>query len=156
MATPSEKLAESLEILHRLQNANGAAAIRARDITRTHRERLLKHGFLQEVIKGWYITSRPDEVKGESTAWYASSGILPPLTSRRVSARTGAYRRSNRCPFTLGTGRFPGNSPCGPLAFIDNHHAILPGDKQTVIGWIGHDVVPAPVAAQSIGVGHVV
>ena len=72
MAAPSEKLAESLEILHRLQNANGAAAIRARDITRTHRERLLKHGFLQEVIKGWYIPSRPDEVKGESTAWYAS------------------------------------------------------------------------------------
>src|ERR1039457_3707496 len=72
MATPSEKLAESLEVLHGLQNANGAAAIRARDITRTHRERLLKHGFLQEVIKGWYIPSRPDEVKGESTAWYAS------------------------------------------------------------------------------------
>jgi hypothetical protein len=38
----------------------------------THRERLLKHGFLQEVIKGWYIPSRPDEVKGDSTAWYAS------------------------------------------------------------------------------------
>ncbi len=72
MVTPSEKLAESLEMLHRLQSANGAAAIRARDMTRTHRERLLKHGFLQEVIKGWYIPSRPDEVKGESTAWYAS------------------------------------------------------------------------------------
>src|SRR5579864_9656638 len=72
MATPSEKLAESLEVLHGLQNANGAAAIRARDITRTHRERLLANGFLREVIKGWYIPSRPDEVKGESTAWYAS------------------------------------------------------------------------------------
>src|SRR5215467_4918351 len=72
MATPSEKLAESLEILHGLQNANGAAAIRARDMTRTHRERLLRHGFLREVIKGWYIPSRPDEVRGESTAWYAS------------------------------------------------------------------------------------
>src|SRR3984885_15947279 len=72
MATPSEKLAESLEVLHGLQNANGASAIGARDITRIHRERLLKHGFLQDVIKGWYIPSRPDEVKGESTAWYAS------------------------------------------------------------------------------------
>ena len=41
MATPSEKLAESLEILHGLQNANGAAAIRARDITRTHRSACL-------------------------------------------------------------------------------------------------------------------
>ncbi len=72
MATPSEKLAESLEVLYKLQNANGAAAIRARDLTRTHRERLLKNGFLQEVIKGWYIPSRPDESKGESTSWYAS------------------------------------------------------------------------------------
>lgn len=72
MASPPEKLAASLQILHGLQNANGAAAIRARDMTRTHRERLLATGFLQEVIKGWYIPSRPDEVKGESTAWYAS------------------------------------------------------------------------------------
>lgn len=72
MASPSEKLAQSLEILHGLQNAQGAAAIRARDMTRVHRERLLANGFLQEVIKGWYIPSRPDEKKGESTAWYAS------------------------------------------------------------------------------------
>jgi fido (protein-threonine AMPylation protein) len=72
MATPSEKLAESLEVLHKLQKANGAAAIRARDLTRTHRERLFKNGFLQEVMKGWYIPSRPNDGKGESTAWYAS------------------------------------------------------------------------------------
>src|SRR5215471_17519132 len=72
MASPSEKLAESLEILHGLQNANGAAAIRAGDMSRTHRERLLANDYLQEVIKGWYIPSRPDEKKGESTAWYAS------------------------------------------------------------------------------------
>src|SRR5258705_2911271 len=72
MATPPEKLAQSLELLHKVQTADGAAAIRARDLPRTHRERLLSSGFLQEVIKGWYIPSRPDEVKGESTAWYAS------------------------------------------------------------------------------------
>jgi hypothetical protein len=72
MAIPPEKLAQSLEILRDLQTAEGAGAIRARDLSRTHRERLLRNGFLQEVIKGWYIPSRPDEVKGESTAWYAS------------------------------------------------------------------------------------
>jgi len=27
---------------------------------------------IQEVIKGWYIPSRPDEAKDESTAWYAA------------------------------------------------------------------------------------
>src|ERR1039458_5760816 len=72
MAIPPEKLAQSLEILRKLQTSNGAGAIQARDLSRTHRERLLANGFLQEVIKGWYIPSRPDEVKGESTAWYAS------------------------------------------------------------------------------------
>src|ERR1035437_4136187 len=72
MPTPSEKLAQSLEILGKLQNAAGTAAIRSRDLTRTHRERLIANGFLQEVIKGWFIPSRPDEVRGESTAWYAS------------------------------------------------------------------------------------
>jgi len=35
-------------------------------------ERLYQNGFLQEVIKGWYIPSRPDEASGESTAWYTS------------------------------------------------------------------------------------
>ena len=72
MARPPEKLAQSLEILRKLQTSNGAAAIQARDLSRTHRERLLANGFLHEVIKGWYIPSRPDEVKDESTAWYAS------------------------------------------------------------------------------------
>lgn len=71
MARPSEKLAASLEKLHALQN-KGLIAIRSKDMTRTHRDRLVKNGFLQEVIKGWYIPSRPDEPKGESTAWMTS------------------------------------------------------------------------------------
>jgi hypothetical protein len=72
MAKPSEKLAQSLELLHKAQAAEGGAAIRASDLSRTHRERLVKNGFLDPVIKGWYIPSRPDEARSESTAWYAS------------------------------------------------------------------------------------
>ena len=71
MATPSEKLAASLEVLHQLQ-VSGNVIVRSADITRMHRERLCKYGFLQEVIRGWYIPSRPDETAGESTAWYTS------------------------------------------------------------------------------------
>src|ERR1700738_2091078 len=71
MAIPPEKLAQSLQVLRNLLTAEGAGAIRARGLSRTHRERLLRNGLLQEVIKGWYIPSRPDEVKGDSTAWYA-------------------------------------------------------------------------------------
>jgi len=71
MAVPSEKLAGSLEALAALQKA-GRAAIRSRDLARSDRERLLKNGFLRQVMKGWYIAARPDEKDGETTAWYAS------------------------------------------------------------------------------------
>lgn len=71
MATPQEKLAESLEVLKTLQDKN-VVAIRARDLTRTHRERLQKNGFLKEVMKGWYIPANPNDDQGETTAWYAS------------------------------------------------------------------------------------
>jgi len=48
MATPQEKLAESLEVLHALQE-RGVVAIRTGDLTRTLLERLLASGFLQKV-----------------------------------------------------------------------------------------------------------
>jgi hypothetical protein len=71
MASPSDKLAQSLESLKQLQD-QGHVALRASDLSRTHRERLLKNGFIREVMKGWYIPSRPNEPTGESTSWYAS------------------------------------------------------------------------------------
>lgn len=71
MANPEDKLAESLEALKALQE-RGGVAIRSRDLSRTHRERLLKSGFLKQVVKGWYIAASPDEAPGDSTPWYAS------------------------------------------------------------------------------------
>ena len=60
MATPSEKLAQSLEVLQKLQNENGLAVIKSDELTRTHKERLLTNGFIQEVMKGWFISTRPE------------------------------------------------------------------------------------------------
>jgi Fic/DOC family len=71
MAAPNEKLAESLQALRAIQSRS-VAAIRSSDLTRTHRERLIKNGFLQEVMKGWYISTNPNSEPGETTPWYAS------------------------------------------------------------------------------------
>lgn len=71
MATPQEKLAESLEALRTLQD-QGVVAVRSRDLTRTHRERLTRSGFLREVMKGWYIPAQPGGDPGDSTPWYTS------------------------------------------------------------------------------------
>jgi hypothetical protein len=71
MPTLQEKLAESLAALKKLQD-EGIVAIQTKHMTRTHRERLVKNGFIKEVMKGWYIPARPEEPAGDSTAWYAS------------------------------------------------------------------------------------
>ena len=71
MATASEKLARSLSVLKKIQDS-GKIALRASDMSRTHRERLLRNGFIQMVMKGWYISTRPDEAPGESTSWHIS------------------------------------------------------------------------------------
>jgi hypothetical protein len=71
VVAPNEKLAESLRLLKQQQDA-GHRVFRSRQFTRTHRERLVKAGFLLEVVKGWYMLSRPGEPEGSSTSWYAS------------------------------------------------------------------------------------
>lgn len=71
MATPAQKLAASLEILKDLQD-KGMVAIKSTGLSRVHRERLQKNGFLKEVTKGWYISTPADEQPGDSTSWYAS------------------------------------------------------------------------------------
>jgi fido (protein-threonine AMPylation protein) len=72
MATPAEKLAQSLEVLSKFQNTKGLAVIKANELSRINRERLITNGFIREVIKGWYISSRPEEQVGDSTSWYTS------------------------------------------------------------------------------------
>jgi fido (protein-threonine AMPylation protein) len=71
MATPAEKLADALEVLHALQN-KGMVTIHTSDISTVYRQRLIKNGFLKEVLKGWYIPSSPEEMPGDSTSWYAN------------------------------------------------------------------------------------
>jgi hypothetical protein len=71
MPTPHEKLAESLTALQVLQKG-GRRVIQSNELSRAHRERLLTNGFLQEVMKGWLISSSPGARGGDSTPWYAS------------------------------------------------------------------------------------
>src|SRR5688572_32355252 len=54
MATPAEKIAASVEVLQQLQR-DGRRILKSAELSRVHRERLLKHGILQQVIKGWLM-----------------------------------------------------------------------------------------------------
>lgn len=71
MAKPNELLALSLSVLAKLQE-EGRHVYQSKDLPRMDRQRLQKAGLIQEVIRGWYLLSRPDEQAGSSAAWYAS------------------------------------------------------------------------------------
>ena len=69
MRAPGELLATSLEELHKIQKDG---VVRSSEISRSHRERLIRNGFLMQVVKGWLIITNPSLRESESTAWYAS------------------------------------------------------------------------------------
>src|ERR1039457_6742541 len=71
MPTPNEKLAESLSVLQHLQK-DGRRVFASRELSRTHRERLLRNGFIREVMEGWLISSSPNTRQSDNTPWYAS------------------------------------------------------------------------------------
>jgi fido (protein-threonine AMPylation protein) len=71
MPAPHEKLAESLAALAKLQ-AGGKRVFTSDQLSRVHRERLLRTGFLQQIVRGWLIASSPETASGESTPWFAS------------------------------------------------------------------------------------
>src|SRR5260370_4486906 len=71
MPTPNEKLAESLTALQVLQKG-GRRVFKSNELSRVNRERLLQNGFIQEVIKGWLISSSPNARTGDTTPWHAS------------------------------------------------------------------------------------
>ncbi len=71
MSAPKEKLAASLSILAGLQG-QGRRVFQTSELSRTHRERLARNGFITPVIRGWWMLANPDAQPGDTTAWYAS------------------------------------------------------------------------------------
>ena len=71
MASPNEKLAQSLTLLAGLQG-EGKRIFRSADFPRVHRERLLRNGYLRPVLKGWLMLSNPDAAPLDTTEWTAS------------------------------------------------------------------------------------
>lgn len=72
MASIQEKLAESLKVLKDYQDAHDNLVINGMKVLGDiHTKRLIANGYLQSVIKGWYIPSFPGS-EGDTTVWYAS------------------------------------------------------------------------------------
>ena len=78
MATPHEKLANSMAVLNGLQKG-GRRVFQSKELSRIHRERLLRNGFVQEVMKGWLISASPSASGRKYTVVRLVLGILRSL-----------------------------------------------------------------------------
>jgi fido (protein-threonine AMPylation protein) len=71
MPSPNQKIAEALEVLGDLRK-DGGCIFASSELSRTHRDRLKRAGFVTPVIKGWWMATDPGVRPGDTTAWYAS------------------------------------------------------------------------------------
>lgn len=71
MPTLNEKIADSLERLREAGDGD-PNVLRTTELSRTHLERLLQHGFLKPVMPGWVMVADPTLKVGESTTFFAN------------------------------------------------------------------------------------
>lgn len=96
MASIQERLADSLEVLKKYQDTHENLVINGQqELGTIHTKRLVQNGYLQPVIKGWYIPSFPGS-EGDTTVWYASYWNSSWLMPTRDSEKTGVLLQKNR------------------------------------------------------------
>jgi Fic family protein len=71
MPGPQDLLANSLARVAKLHSA-GQYVVGTGDLPNADRSRLLKAGWLAPIVRGWYLSSRPDINDGETTTWHAN------------------------------------------------------------------------------------
>lgn len=71
MPDANQKLAESLAVLRALQ-VGGSRVFETGSFTSTHRQRLARNGFLQPIVKGWWVSTSPTVRAGDSSPWFAT------------------------------------------------------------------------------------
>lgn len=67
-----EKLASALEQARQQAEINKCQVIHSSQLERPVRELLTRNGWLEVLIRGWYLLVRPDVQPGDTTPWYSN------------------------------------------------------------------------------------
>lgn len=67
-----DAIAEALARVRVQVDKQHAQIIHSNDLARGDRETLIATGWLQEIMRGWYMLVRPDIATGDTAAWYAN------------------------------------------------------------------------------------
>ena len=67
----NQKLSNALDALHQVLGSD-FGVVKGKQLKQSEREILLKHGFLREIIKGWYFVSDPSASEGDTTPFFVN------------------------------------------------------------------------------------
>ena len=67
-----DRIAEALKRAAEQVKLNRCQVVQSAQLTRADREILQNSGWLEEIIRGWYMLVRPDVLPGDTTLWYAN------------------------------------------------------------------------------------
>ncbi len=67
-----EEIANALERVLGSRKRNDGNVIHSSEISKEDRQLLVKANWLQPIIRGWYMTVKPEILPGESSIWYAN------------------------------------------------------------------------------------
>ena len=73
MASPNKQLAQALKVLDGIQS-KGQVAIHSNQLgSNQNREQLIKSGYIEPLMRGWYISRQPEDGEAQLTAtWFGS------------------------------------------------------------------------------------
>lgn len=142
MAAPNVKMAASME---RLGGVLGQRRVlRSGELSRTHRDRLLRSGFLRRATKGWLFVTDPAGSPDNTTGWY---GCFWEFCASRCEYRFGdSWHLSAEASILqhAGVDAIPTQVVvCSPLA--GNHAVELPHDTSLLDLKLRHEIDPDDV-----------
>lgn len=68
----NQDIATALSRVHEAAKKHGGHIVHTSEIERRDRELLTRNHWLQEILRGWYMLTRPDVQSGDTSAWYAN------------------------------------------------------------------------------------
>lgn len=148
MAAPNEKLAASMA---QLQSVLGERRVlRSGELSRTHRDRLLRSGYLRRATKGWLFVTNPADSPDNATGWY---GCYWEFCASRCEHRFGdSWHLSAEASMLqhAGVDAIPTQTiVCSPLA--GNHVVQLPHSTSLLDLKLTEEVNPDDVTVSQDG-----
>jgi hypothetical protein len=68
----NDVITQTLSRVREAADQHHGQIVHTSEILRADRELLMRTGWLQEIIRGWYMLVRPDTATGDTAAWYAN------------------------------------------------------------------------------------